>query len=221
MEEKLSKSTVRMAMKMLALLGILFVFLPSFVVSCAGEKVNVNVMTAVKGVEANGTVISEPNLIMLLCLIIPIAVIVLLTVQKFNESQTSIIILASMAVDFIIWLVFRSKVKELAESSYCEFKTTIWFFLNMLGMLLMIALAVLVMLRKLALDTPLKDVLKNLNVDGIVKIQKKDSEAMDMNQAQPEDSAASNEEQLRFCTECGAKLSSEARFCVKCGAKVE
>lgn len=30
-----------------------------------------------------------------------------------------------------------------------------------------------------------------------------------------------NESDIRFCVECGAKLSADARFCVECGTRVE
>lgn len=150
-----TKFTVKNVLRILTALCIVFVFCPSFLVSCSGQDVNVNVMTAVKGVTAYGETMVKPQPLMLVCLLLPIAVMVLLFMKEIAERRNSIIILGCTAVDLIIWFVFRGAVKKIAEENYCTFKTTAWFVFNVVAMLLIIIANGLILLGKMQMDTDL------------------------------------------------------------------
>lgn len=151
--EKKPRFTVKNILRILTVLCMIFVFCPSFLVSCSGQDVNVNVMTAVEGVKAYGETMVKPQPLMLLCLLLPIAVMVLLFVKKFTEKLNSTIILGCTAVDLVIWFIFRGAVKKIAEENYCTFKTTPWFVLNVIVMLLIIIANALILLEKMQMDT--------------------------------------------------------------------
>ena len=153
--DKKPRFTVKNILRILTVLCMIFVFCPAFLVSCSGQDVNVNVMTAVEGVKAYGETVVKPQPLMLLCLLLPIAVMVLLFVKKFAEKLNSTIILGCTAVDLLIWFVFRGAVKKIAEENYCTFKTTPWFVLNVIAMLLIIIVNVLILLGKMQMDTDL------------------------------------------------------------------
>lgn len=165
--------TVKNILRILTVLCMIFVFCPAFLVSCSGQDVNVNVMTAVEGVKAYGETVVKPQPLMLLCLLLPIAVMVLLFVKKFAEKLNSTIILGCTAVDLVIWFVFRGAVKKIAEENYCTFKTTPWFVLNVIAMLLIIIVNALILLGKMQMDTDLAVFLANGGakeaIDGITK----------------------------------------------------
>lgn len=151
--EKKTRFTVKNILRILTVLCMIFVFCPAFLVSCSGQDVNVNVMTAVEGVKAYGETMVKPQPLMLLCLLLPIAVMVLLFVKKFTEKLNSTIILGCTAVDLVIWFIFRGAVKKIAEENYCTFKTMPWFVLNVIAMLLIIIVNVLILLGKMQMDT--------------------------------------------------------------------
>lgn len=153
--EKKPRFTVKNILRILTVLCMIFVFCPAFLVSCSGQDVNVNVMTAVEGVKAYGETMVKPQPLMLLCLLLPIAVMVLLFVKKFTEKLNSTIILGCTAVDLVIWFIFRGAVKKIAEENFCTFKTTPWFVLNVIAMLLIIIANALILLGKMQMDTDL------------------------------------------------------------------
>lgn len=66
--------TPQKIIRILSLMCIVFVFCPMFLVSCGGETMTVDVMTAVGGLTLDGEPLVEPQLLMLLCLLIPVVV---------------------------------------------------------------------------------------------------------------------------------------------------
>lgn len=89
-------------MRVLSLFCIIFVFCPSFLVSCSGKQVNVNVMTAVGGMSMYGERVVDPHPIMLICLLIPIAMLVLLFIKNFADKKTAIIVAVCAVIDTVV-----------------------------------------------------------------------------------------------------------------------
>lgn len=225
--EKKPILTVKNIMRALALLCIVFVFCPSFLVSCSGQDMNVNVMTAVGGVSMYGETVVKPHIIMLLCLLIPIAVLVLLFIKKFADKQTAGIILGCTAVDFIIWLIFRASVKKVAEENYCSFKTTGWYVINIIVMLLIIIFSLLVVIEKMKLDTDLaaafagKDVQETLNqMSATVSQMSSTVTKMAGNAVANVNNKVAKENAIGFCAKCGAPIAYGCKFCTSCGTPV-
>ena len=153
-----SKFTVKTVLRVLALLAIIFVFCPSFLVSCSGQTKEISVMTAVGGLQTgSGEKVVDAHPIMLICLLIPAAILVLLFVNKLTEKKLSMTIAGTTVVDLIVWIIFRSKVKEVCESYYCGFETTAWYYINVIALIFMIVLSGAVFLNKMQLETNLID----------------------------------------------------------------
>lgn len=197
---KKSLFTVKKVLRILALLCLVFVFCPAFLVSCSGQEVNVSVMTAVGGLSAYGEKIVDPHPIMLLCLVIPIAMLVLLFVKKFADKKVATMILACAVVDIIMWFVFRSGAKKIAEDNYCTFKTTVWFVFNIIALILMIVLTAMVLINKLQMESQL------VGASSYVGIEKKPQEP--------------KEAPIGYCSNCGTPLVYESKFCTTCGTPV-
>ena len=243
--ETKSLVTARQVMRVLAIIGIVVVFCPGFLVSCSGQSMNVSVMTAVKGISIYGETIAKPQPLMLICLLLPIAILALLFVKNISEKQAALIIAVCGILDFVIWFIFKSVVKSIAEKNYCEFKTTGWYLLNNLLLLFIIIFAVLILLQKLEMDTDILSVLSGGGTQGALnkmsdsltkmsgavndlagKAVSKVEEMEEKRKAEKKkaEEQKKSEEQKKadtdFCEECGSELEKESKFCSSCGAKV-
>lgn len=218
--QKKSMLTVKNILRVFSLLCIIFVFCPSFLVSCSGQNVNVSVMTAVAGVSAYGNQVVDPYPIMLVCLLIPIAVFVLLFVKKFTDNKIALTILVCTVVDFVIWLIFRSSVKKIAEDNYCTFKTTGWYVINIIVILIMILLSALVVMKKMQMDTDLLIAFSGggtqsaMNQMVSVVTQLADNVASNINNKSQKENA------IGFCSKCGSPITYGHKFCTSCGTPV-
>jgi hypothetical protein len=225
--------TVKNVIRVLALLCIVFVFCPSFLVSCSGQTVNVSVMTAVGGVEAYGETVVEPHLIMLVCLLIPVAVLVLLFLKNMAEKMSAGIILICSAIDFIIWIVFRAEVKKIAEENYCEFKTTAWFYINLVALVLIIILTVLVVASILQLESDLITSFTGNEKQRVLDQMSATVSQMTNTVSQIADNVAGNvtsnaggrpqkakSDTIGYCAKCGSPIPYGCKFCTSCGTPV-
>lgn len=219
--------TVKNVLRAFALLVIIFAFCPSFLVSCSGQEINVNVMTAVKGYSSYGETIVKPHFIMLLCILIPVAILVLLFVKKFTDEKTAAIILISAACDFVIWLIFRNKVKAFAEESYCDFETTAGFWFNIISLLLLVVFSAAVVLKKLQMDSDLLSLLSGGGTkDALNQMSKAVGQMSNTVSKMAADVVSnvgnkpSNANTIGFCSKCGSAIPYGCKFCTSCGTAV-
>lgn len=218
-------TTIKNVLRVLMVLCIIFVFCPSFLVSCSGEDLKVSVMTAVGGIKSGGQTIVDPHPVMLICLLIPIAALVLLIIKKFQDKMTAIIVLAGSGVDLIVWFIFRSTAKKTAEEAYCTFKTTPWFVINIIVLILSILLTGLAVLGVAQLET---DLLALLTGSGAKNVLNQVSGAV----TQAAGTVAENISNLSkgsqskkgiavgYCAKCGGPIGLDSKFCISCGTPV-
>ena len=167
--------TARQIMRVLSFICIVVVFCPSFLVSCSGQSKGISVMTAVGGLSVYGESIAKPQPLMLVCLLLPAVILALLFMKKLPEKQNALIIAICGISDFVIWMIFKSVVKKIAEDHYCEFKSTGWYLLNNLALFFLILFALLILLQKLEMDT---DILSLLSGGGTQGAMNKMSESL-------------------------------------------
>lgn len=225
--EKKSVLTIKNILRVLSLLCIVFVFCPSFLVSCSGQDMNVNVMTAVGGVEMYGDKVVDPHPVMLMCLLIPVGILVLLFIKKFTDHKSSLIIMICAVVDFVIWLIFRSSVKKIAEENYCSFKTTGWYVINIIALILIILLSIMVLLAKWQLDAELTEVLLGGGTKETLDKMSETMSQMSSTVIQLAGNASTNignkmkkEDTIGFCSKCGSPIQYGCKFCASCGTAV-
>lgn len=147
-----TKFTVRRLMRTLSILCFIFCFCPSFLVSCGGESTGINVMTAVKGITAQGHRFAEPQPAMVLCYIIPLLIIIVLSLRNWPEYKAAILVLFSADVDTVYWIIFWASTRRSVEEAGYAFEVTRWFVCNMISLAAIIVLSVLVLKRKVRLD---------------------------------------------------------------------
>ena len=225
MEEKSTVFTVRNVLRILALICIIFVFCPTFLVSCSGQDLEVSVMTAVGGVTAYGETVAEPQPIMLSCLILPIVAVVILFLRKLSDKKAAVTGLVCAVLDTIIWFVFRAAVKSLAEENYCTFKTTAWFVLNIIVLLLIILLNVLVLFGKAHLDSQLVSIFSGADTQGALSQMSDKMGQMSGAVSQFASNVAAGmggnkKNAIGFCQKCGAPIEYGNKFCTSCGTLV-
>ena len=158
--------TARQIMRVLSFICIVVVFCPSFLVSCSGQSKGISVMTAVGGLSVYGESIAKPQPLMHICLLLPAVILALLFMKKLPEKQNALIIAICGISDFVIWMIFKSVVKKIAEDHYCEFKSTGWYLLNNLALFFLILFALLILLQKLEMDTDILSLLSGGGTEG-------------------------------------------------------
>ncbi len=237
LNEKSKVVSVKKVLKVLLLLTILFVFCPSFLVSCSGisagsdSTMKVSAMTAINGISYSGQQIVKPHPIMLLCLFLPIGMLAVLFIKnlKLTEKNKTNIILGCSALDFLIWIIFASKVNELAKENFCTSKPTIWFILNLISLGIVILLTTLVTLNKLQMDCDLiatytkgntQDTLNQLvdatnkMANSITKIAKETTESLKPTTNNP------SQDIIGYCSKCGKPIKYGCKYCISCGTQV-
>ena len=218
-----SKITVQNILRVLSILCLIFVFCPAFLVSCSGQTADVSVLTAIGGASSGGQKIADPNPVMILALIIPILIIALLFIKKFDEKKNAMIIVGAGVVDFILWIMFRSGVKKFAQQNYYEFKSTGWFVLNMIVLALIIFIAVMIVIEAVHMET---DVPAYFSGGGTQKAINQMSNAVSqmssaVSQMTSNKSSKINvEKPMGYCAKCGSPLEYGSRFCNSCGTPV-
>ena len=219
---KTSFLTTRSVLKALATICFIMVFCPSFLVSCSGQKVEVDVMTAIEGYKSMGEVVVEPHPIMILCILFPVAIFVFLFIKRFGDQKSAAIIFLSCAVDMVIWILFRSKVKELEESGITV-KTTSWYVINMISMILILLLTVLVIFCKLQMDADLIMLLSGEIIrDKIKQVTSNKDWAAKPGKIRVSDIDNANGEAdyNKFCPNCGSPVESGDIYCASCGTVI-
>lgn len=210
--ERIGKFRVKRILQMLSFLCIIFVFCPSFLVSCSGQRFKVSAMTAVGGVSVYGGEAVPPHPAMILTLLLPIGIIFLLSAEKFTEKKTAFVIAICAAVDLAVWMIFRGVVKKAAAETYCEFRTTGWYVLNLASILAVFLLAVLIRKGRLKMESDLSAILaagKSHNIWRQIP-----SVISNVTHAQEKKNA------IGFCCKCGNPITYGCKFCTACGTPV-
>lgn len=190
--------SIRKALRALGLLGLIFVFCPSFMVSCSGETVKINAFKALTGVKFMEEKVegSSHPLIALVLILVPILVIALTCLKNKTDKTVAGYIMVSTVVDLVVWYRFKAVTQKLAEDNLCEFEKTGWYTVSLIVMFAILVLAVMVLAGMKKLDN--------------VPVEPGSAEAIE-----PAADAS------KFCAQCGAKLEKGAAFCGSCGTKVE
>lgn len=226
--------TVKNVLRTLTFCCAILFFCPMFMVSCSDsdwgvdtDLMKVSAITAIKGISGMGETLVQPHPILVLCLLLPVAAIILLFIKKFTDKQIATSVCGATAVDLIIWIIFRTTAKKLAEDSQCQFETTGWYVLNIIVMLLILVLTVAVLINQLQLHTDLMTAFSKKDINNAVG-QMSDtvghfSEKMTHvagNVADNIRKKTNKEDIIGYCAKCGKPITYGHKFCFSCGTAV-
>ncbi len=216
----------RNLLKILTILCIVFVFCPSFLVSCSGQKLEISAWKATTGMELYGERI-DSHPVMIIALLIPLIAVVLLFLKNMKERKCAGVISAVMAIDFIVWLVFKSTTKEVAQENYCEFDTTAWYPINLICIILSVIVSLLVLIQKIRMDADIVRLFSSKEVATSLEQVSKTVNNMSNTVSQIASNVTSSignkpnkEDIIGYCSKCGAALLIDNQFCTSCGAPV-
>ena len=222
---------VKNVLRALAFLGIIFVFCPSFLVSCSGQDIKVSAMTAIQGMTVYGERIVDPYPIMLITLLAPAEILFLLFKARADEKKTAAMIFAGTAVNFILWLVFRWVVKRAAEESYFDYQATVWFMINIVGLIAILVISAMILAGKLHLEMELISAASGGDTHEVLNQMSAAVNQMSSTVTQLAGNVATNmgtkiaREQAKknaigFCSKCGSPITYGSKFCTSCGTPV-
>lgn len=218
--------TVRNIIRTLAMLCIAFVFCPSFLVSCSGQKLEISTMDLVTGISMYGEK-SDPYPALIICLILPAVILGVLIVKTIAGKKAALISLVCSGADLGIWMFVKSAIKKAADEYYCSFETTGWYTANLIVLVLLILVSCMVLIGKAHLDGDLKTACGSDETrETIRQMSSAVSQVSDSVTKAAGDIAgslgnkAARKNAIGFCSKCGAPIAPGNRFCTSCGAPV-
>ena len=143
--EKKSLFTLRNVVRVLAILCIIFVFCPTFIVSCGDEKLELSAMDiSTASITYLNEEVAGPQPIMLISLLLPIAILWLTIQKKIQpEKKVSLIIAACSGADIVVWLICKSVAASKVAEYYSQISTTPWYAFNLIVLFLLTGAALL------------------------------------------------------------------------------
>ncbi len=218
--------TVRNIMRMLAMLCIAFVFCPSFLVSCSGQKLEISTMDLVTGVELYGKK-SDSYPALMICLVLPAVILASLLVKTLVGKKAAVITLVCSGADLAVWMFVKSALKKAADEYYCSFETTGWYTVNLIALVLLILTACLVLIGKAHLEGDLKTACQNPKTQetfrqmssAVSQVSSSETKAAGDIAGNMGDKAA-RKNAIGFCQKCGAPIAPKSHFCTSCKTPV-
>ena len=222
------KINCKNVIRVIAFILEIICFLPTMAVSCGGNSKGLSVLDIMVGVGNEETTYTEPELICVIALIVPLVLLFgWMKMKEGQENQKRIWgLFIATGVDLIFWIYYRSKFTETAKSFYCTAETLKLYYLNLILLIVVLLLLGCVLLRILTFEQPI--------VEGIEQIKSGKRPIFGQNPMQQEFYGNPSEhaslegqeagEQVktaqRYCTSCGKPLDEHVAFCPNCGAKV-
>ncbi|MCR5556425.1 MAG: zinc ribbon domain-containing protein [Butyrivibrio sp.] len=194
----MDKVRIKHIMKILGGGVALLFFLPTFLVSCSGETINVTGANMLVGVSYEGKKVADGNFWAVFLLLIPIAILTIWFLKQISSKTKGLITAICAVIDIIAWIVAQSKVSAFAEENMCRFKTTAWYWINLILLAILAIFAFLVYLNL-------------LHEDG--SIVGKVGASISPAQIASQDSVT-----IEKCPACGYENAPGGKFCGHCGA---
>ena len=148
---------VKNIIRLLSILLMVFFFVPSFMVSCAGYgNIKISAFKAMTGIKIEGESVTDPKIICIIMLLLPIAMLALWCLKSVLKDKIAAIASGSCAVvDFIFWIALCVGVNKEATDNYCTAKVTAGFIFNILFILAIVVLDLLIIINVLQAEKPL------------------------------------------------------------------
>ncbi len=194
---------IKHIVQILALIAAILFFVPTMCVSCSGIDIRVSGAKIMTGISLYGEKISDPVPIVILSLLLPLGAAAVWFIKKGGRERLIAILSAVMAlIDFILWIVVRTRVKAVAVENYCTCKVNAGYVILLIILILLMAANVMIMLGAVSAESSLT------GAGG--------TDPGGTPQGKPPDPG--DQQNRIFCPNCGAALAPGSKFCGKCGA---
>ena len=214
--------TAKNIIRVLSVIVTIIFFCPTFLVSCSGQTIDVSAMNVVGGIKSYGESVVKPQPLLLICLLLPIAIFVILFLnKKFTDDKAALITAICAAVDLIVWIIFRVQAKKAALKNYCTFKVTGWYVFNIIFLICIIALAVLVLFRVIHMQEDLVVRFRGSGAQDALNQMASAVKGLAENvSANVGNGGVPKEDIMGYCAKCGTPLIFGDKFCTSCGRPV-
>lgn len=225
-----SKIAYRKIIKVLAVIAIIFFFIPAFMVSCgAQDDISVSAVHVIAGYRSSvyGQ-ITEPTPYPLFLLLMPIIILIIACMKKWKSKAVAAVEILVALINIGMWVFFRMAVHVVAEENYCNDRVTFGYYVDILAMVAVILfsgaiLFGIVLEKEGGIQTKVP-----VNVNTIPMWQCPQCGKMEYATSrfcgkcgteQPQGMMENIEK--RYCPSCGKAISSDSKFCMSCGSQIE
>ena len=112
------KITAKNIIRACALIAILFFFIPTVTVSCAGEKETLSTSRIMSGVEYHGTKYSSAHPILIILLLLPAVIFAVWSVKALHDKARAKICAGCSLIDTAGWITLYLKCRELEDAGF-------------------------------------------------------------------------------------------------------
>jgi hypothetical protein len=194
--------------RLIALLVMVIFFMPTFLVSCSGQDIELSAARTMTGYNYQGEKVIESHLICVVFILLPIVILGIWFLKGIVTDKIKALITAVGALaDIIMWFVFRSEVKETATQSGFSFSTTGWFAANLILLVGLFAVGVGIYFNYLSVNWNMSD------GNGLIR---KVNHKLD-NQPNSQHTVDIS----GYCGHCGSPIRKGNGYCTQCGSKFE
>lgn len=203
----------RKIIRIISIIAIIFFFIPAFTVSCSGQDISVSAAHVLVGYEIQDYgQIADPNIAAILFLLFPVVMLVVTFIKALDLHVSYIVETAVSIINFIAWIIFRSKVASFASENMCEFKSGIAFYIDLLLMLVSAGLSIAIIANRLADE---EDSYDDYYEPRRIPSRTGNSRMQATTRAPRSSSGGASTWE---CPECGNIVDGRGRFCPECGA---
>jgi hypothetical protein len=202
------KITAKNIIRTCALIAILFFFIPTVTVSCAGKKETLSASRIMSGVEYQGTKYSSAHPVLIILLLLPAVIFAVWSVKALHDKERAKICAGCSLIDTAGWSILYFKCRELEDAGFSVRMTWAYYF-NLIVLSSVFGLSLLALLGKVSMTDPIPAEWPESAGKLPPLVRKK------MKWKCPS-CGRDNEGKHAFCSECGTARPGPA-CCPECG----
>ena len=220
------KITAKNIIRTCALIAILFFFIPTVTVSCAGKKETLSASRIMSGVEYQGTKYSSAHPVLIILLLLPAVIFAVWSVKALHDKERAKICAGCSFIDAAGWIILYLKCRELEDAGF-SVRITWAYYLNFIILSSVFGLSMLALLGKVSLAEQLPSELPEAAGKLLPLAREKMKWKCPSCGKYKEDDHAfcsgcgTARPGPACCPECGETLVDGAMYCGHCGEKID
>lgn len=194
--------------RLVTLLVMVIFFMPTFLVSCSGQDIEVSAARTMTGYSYQGEKVIESHLICVVFILLPIIILGIWFLKGIVTEKIKALVTALGALaDIIMWIIFRSEIKKTAVQSGFSFSTTGWFAVNLILLIGLFAVGVGIYFNYISVNWNMSD------GNGLIMKVNHKFDNQPNSQLVVDISG--------YCGQCKSPIRKGNGYCTQCGSKFE